>query len=434
MKNKHPIILQAVKLRLERLLLPVFIVGLILTGCSSGMDINRMAVPDYSSEDLNVETDFQIFHTTLDSSRLFIKINTKNLLYTRGSSSGFSARVQVIITPYILGDDSAIKLKGKTIQINDEDADKSVKQLLAATDLYLPDGKEYSISMKITDLNRKRDITKFFLSEKKFPHSRQYFMAAESDVTIPMFSDRITSGKAYIIKTNAAKSGKVYVRYYQREFSLPPPPFAYYDPPSFNYEPDSVFTMELNSKNEFRMVAGDRGFYHFQADPEQKQGFTLFTGSEDHPEVTVVDQLVEPFRYLVSSREFSSVIKGEEKKRIIEDFWMEWCGNKERARSAIEAYYLRVEEANKHFSSHVDGWKSDRGLVYIVYGKPNKVYRSSSVETWIYGEENNPMSITFNFIKVINPFTVNDFRLNREDYYKPTWYRSLEAWRNGRVY
>jgi GWxTD domain-containing protein len=192
--------------------------------------------------------------------------------------------------------------------------------------------------------------------------------------------------------------------------------------------------MELNSKNEFRMVAGDRGFYHIQADPDQKQGFTLFTGVEDHPEVTQVSQLVEPFRYLVSSKEYTRVTNDGETKQAIEKFWLSWCGNKERARSAIEAYYQRVEEANKYFSSHVEGWKSDRGLVYIVYGKPNKVYRSSTVETWIYGEENNPMSITFNFTKVINPFTANDFRLNREDYYKPTWYRSLEAWRNGRVY
>lgn len=420
--------------RARLLLLPVVAAGLIVAGCSQGASLSRTAIADYSAEDLNVDTEFQIFHTSLDSSQLFIKLSTQNLLYTRGSSSGFSARVQVVITPYILGDDSAIKLKGKTIQINDEDAEKSVKELLASTDLYLPDGKEYSIRMKITDLNRKRDITKFFLSEKKFPYSRQYFMAAEKDVSIPMFDDRITPGKAYIIKTNASKSGEVHVRYYDREFPLPPPPFAYHNPSTFDYEPDSIFTMKLNSKNEFRMVAGGKGFYHFQTDPGQKQGFTLFISEEYHPEITKADQLVKPFRYLVSSKEYAAVSQAEAKKRSIEEFWLNWCGNKDRAREAIEAYYQRVEEANKHFSSHVEGWKSDRGLVYIVYGKPNKVYRSSTLETWIYGEENNPMSITFNFSKVINPFTVNDFRLNREDYYKPTWYRSLEAWRNGRVY
>lgn len=405
------------------------------TACSGGDDITRTAVMDYSSEDLHVDTDFQIFHTSADSSRIFFKLNTRNLLYTRTASNRFSARIEIKVTPYIMDDDHKIKLKSKTIHVIDDDNDKEIKDLLAATDLYLPDQHSYNLSVQITDLNLKRDITKFFRTEKNSPHSRHFFLATElEDERIPIFGDRIEARSTVQLTTNASASGIVHVKYYNRYFPLPPPPFAYYEPKSFDYEPDSTFTVMLGPDNKAKFRAGKNGFYHFQIDPEQREGFTLFVAEPFFPEVSEIEHLIDPFRYVVSSKEYAALINHSEKKRKLESYWLDWCGNKERARSSIEAYYSRVEQANKYFSSHTEGWKSDRGLVYVVYGKPNKVYRSSTLETWIYGEESNPMSISFNFIKVINPFTSNDFRLNREEFYKPTWYRSLEAWRNGRVY
>ncbi|MCA1762012.1 MAG: hypothetical protein LC664_03295, partial [Flavobacteriales bacterium] len=72
--------------------------------------------------------------------------------------------------------------------------------------------------------------------------------------------------------------------------------------------------------------------------------------------------------------------------------------------------------------------------IYIIYGEPNKIYRTSKAENWIYGEENNPLSLSFDFVKVINPFTDNDYRLLRNDTYKPSYHRSVNAWRDGRIY
>jgi GWxTD domain-containing protein len=389
---------------------------------------------DYTVEELSIETSFQVFHASKDSSRIFIKLNTKNLLYTRTNNDGFTARARIILTPYILDDDHAIKLKPIALQLKDDDDLKAIKDLLVSSMIYLPDNRSYNIQVKIIDMNKQRDMTKTLLTEKRYTHSREFFMAAHHDMRIPIFGDRISPFETVVLKTNVSHTGIIHVQYYERNFPLPPPPFSYHEPKSFDYSPDSSFTLMLDPWNKVMFTASDKGFYHFQVDPSQRDGFTLFVSNVDHPEVTELQQMIDPFRYLVSSKEYSNIIKDESQKFRLESYWLDWCGNKERARSSIKAYYTRVEEANRHFSSHVDGWQSDRGLIYIVYGKPNKVYRSSNVETWIYGEENNPMSITFNFTKVINPFTQNDFRLNREEYYKPTWYRSLEAWRNGRVY
>ncbi len=118
----------------------------------------------------------------------------------------------------------------------------------------------------------------------------------------------------------------------------------------------------------------------------------------------------------------------------IERFWIDAAGDRERAREAIRIYYGRVETANRFFTSVVEGWRSDRGLVNIIFGTPTSIYKSDLSETWIYGEENNLMSLTFTFVKGKSAFSDNDLVLNRDPLLKGAWYRNVESWRNGRVY
>jgi hypothetical protein len=62
------------------------------------------------------------------------------------------------------------------------------------------------------------------------------------------------------------------------------------------------------------------------------------------------------------------------------------------------------------------------------------VRRNPQSETWVYGEENNMMSLTFNFHKRGGVFTDNDYQLDRDPVFKGAWYRNVESWRNGRIY
>ena len=81
-----------------------------------------------------------------------------------------------------------------------------------------------------------------------------------------------------------------------------------------------------------------------------------------------------------------------------------------------------------------EGWKTDRGIIYTIYGAPDKVYRSSSGETWVYGDENSNLSYLFNFGRVNNPFSAEDYALDRSGTYRYGWGQAIESWRNGHVY
>ena len=120
-------------------------------------------------------------------------------------------------------------------------------------------------------------------------------------------------------------------------------------------------------------------------------------------------------------------------RKAVERFWLDAAGSKDRARSAIRAYYERVENANRYFTSFVEGWRTDRGLVHIIFGTPNTIHKTAQGEAWIYGEETNLMSLTFRFKQRDLPFTDNDLQLERDPMLKGAWYRNVESWRNGRI-
>ncbi len=76
-------------------------------------------------------------------------------------------------------------------------------------------------------------------------------------------------------------------------------------------------------------------------------------------------------------------------------FWKKRDPNPNTPRNEkMEEYYARVDYANKHFSHYIDGWRTDMGMVYIMFGAPNNVDRhpfdldAKPYEIWAYYDLN----------------------------------------------
>src|SRR5262245_35730356 len=64
----------------------------------------------------------------------------------------------------------------------------------------------------------------------------------------------------------------------------------------------------------------------------------------------------------------------EEREQFIETIWRNRDPNPDTEENEYrEAYYERLAYANEHFSSGIPGFKTDRGRVYLKYGKPNEI-------------------------------------------------------------
>jgi len=126
--------------------------------------------------------------------------------------------------------------------------------------------------------------------------------------------------------------------------------------------------------------------------------------------------------------------RNENQKLAVDNFWINTAGSIDKARELIRIYYNRVFYANYFFVSYKEGWKTDRGMIYIIYGPPDVLYKNDEEERWIYRNSKGTENISFTFRKVENPFTQNDFVLNRSDELDSRWGEAISSWRNGLIF
>jgi GWxTD domain-containing protein len=112
-----------------------------------------------------------------------------------------------------------------------------------------------------------------------------------------------------------------------------------------------------------------------------------------------LDLAISQLRYIATDAELSYIKEGatpeERQKRFIE-YWKKKDPNPNTPRNEkMEQYYAKVEYANKHFSHYVEGWRTDMGMVFIIFGAPNSVDRhpfevdSKPYEVWSYYDLNH---------------------------------------------
>src|ERR1022692_3795435 len=71
---------------------------------------------------------------------------------------------------------------------------------------------------------------------------------------------------------------------------------------------------------------------------------------------------------------FRQLSNDEERDNFIEAFWQRRDPTPDTEENEYkEEHYQRIAYANEHFAAGVPGWKTDRGRIYIVYGKADEV-------------------------------------------------------------
>jgi GWxTD domain-containing protein len=87
--------------------------------------------------------------------------------------------------------------------------------------------------------------------------------------------------------------------------------------------------------------------------------------------------LSEDVVYIISDEErdaFKRLSNDEERDNFIEQFWLRRDPTPDTVENEFkEEHYERIAYANEHFPAGVPGWKTDRGKMYIMYGKPDEI-------------------------------------------------------------
>ena len=135
---------------------------------------------------------------------------------------------------------------------------------------------------------------------------------------------------------------------------------------------------------------------------------------------------IEQLQYIANAEDVDQINEAttdeEQRKRFLE-FWRRRDPNPNTVRNeAMEEYYAKVEYANAHFQHYIEGWRTDMGMVYIIFGAPNNVDRhpfdldAKPFEVWSYYDLNH--QFTF-----VDQTGFGDYRLTT-----PIW----EVWQRPR--
>lgn len=120
--------------------------------------------------------------------------------------------------------------------------------------------------------------------------------------------------------------------------------------------------------------------------------------------------LDEEVNYLITNQEkavFLSLTSNQDRDHFIETFWAIRNPDPNSPTNTFrEEHYRRLEYANTHFGSlaALDGWSTDRGMVYITLGAPQqkRAYLNARelkpIETWFYQDPASALSPYFSVL------------------------------------
>lgn len=263
-----------------------------------------------------------------------------------------------------------------------------------------------------------------------FSGFNHYFEVPLSSINLVDFVIRNTTVEInnYLKPDTYQTNEDITVFYYNHKFSPAIPPMVTKAPlPEKSLKIDSIFRWKKNTP----LNLNNTGLYYFQTDTTTTIGRGIILTHKYFPQLATLDQLKEPLIYITTSEERQN-IEQITTKAAFDQFWLELTESPERARSIIREFYNRVETANKWFTSFKEGWKTDPGMIYIIFGTPDEVIKKDQSETWVYLSDSNLPKIKFEFIRSNNIFSSTYYSLIRDKNYSNSWFRAIDLWRKSR--
>ena len=134
-----------------------------------------------------------------------------------------------------------------------------------------------------------------------------------------------------------------------------------------------------------------------------------------------IDEAIRQLRYIAYQDEIDKIKDAEtteEKKERFEQFWNKKDPSPSTERNeAFQEYYSRIAFANRNFKSYTDGWMTDKGMVYVIFGPPYSVDKRSNYgdgrvyEIWRYRDNREFVFVDnsgFGDFRLVRPMTISE--------------------------
>lgn len=245
-----------------------------------------------------------------------------------------------------------------------------------------------------------------------------------------LFGNYVNSDDFYSIISETNPETKLKFDYYKFTEYVNVPPYYTASNHAQLKTPDSTFVYSQGDNVKFP----NQGLYVMRTTSQTTGGLCLINVGKYFPQIKTVSSMLEPLKILTTNKEYNEIKNSANHKYAIDNFWLSKSKSQKFAKEQIRVFYNRVSLANDYFTEDKEGWKTDRGMIYVMLGPPSVVNINATGEEWIYGENPDVAGILFIFDKVNNQISGTAMALRRDNNYQSVWAQALQTWKNGRIF
>ncbi len=409
-------------------ILNLIITGLFLISLAGCISTNRLTTINYADFLNPSQEDNPFRHTLLHENDsitlLIVETDMNKLKYKKKDNSDkliAKYKIEFQIYPDITSNSVA---DSNSVYFEDSVYFAANRRQTHQVKMELPSGQTHFVNIQMTDLHSGKRYNRFHEIAKNSEDALNYLTKnASGNIHYPDYK-RFYDRYRFSYRDNL-KIGLIALRFDIEKARLASPPFADPSQPDSGFQADDTLFLEqgiLNTQNR-------RGFYLIRRKNSNHGGKGFLLLNEDFPKPAGNNSFIAPLRYITTNREFMKMRYAPDKLMAKKSFWQDATNDFDRAYERMNEYDRRIILANTYFSSYKEGWKTDRGMIFIIFGKPTSILKYEEQEKWIYNEEQG-RQLTFVFKKQASPFAVSDYFLERKESYRIPWYQQVETWKN----
>ena len=385
---------------------------------------------------------FNVYNESDDQSLLTVKFFDADLFFSEANPQGIPL-ASILITIKLFDITQGRTLSDTTSSSLSIAKEKGRQEYIYYFPIRVEPGVKYVAEIKILDRLRFK-VAQTFVPFNTLSYNNKYNFRIQGHFGKNELFNPVLRANEYInLIYSRGYIDSLYISYFHPFKELPDPPSMLLPEKVLDYEPEEVLAIAYS--DTLPLMFPREGIYLFTTGRDTTEGFTVLNLGRTYPSMTQPEEMIEPLGYLASPAEVEGLRSAVKPKVALDDFWISCGGNIDRARELIRIYYTRALYSNYYFTSYKEGWRSERGMIYIIYGPPDKVYKSNDEESWGYKKPRvksrwggrfsvKEEYMYFNFKKRENNFSDNDYYLSRSETLVTLWDQAIASWRKGIVF
>jgi GWxTD domain-containing protein len=342
---------------------------------------------------------------------LYIELPLENLMFKKSAASDrYDALVEYNVTIKNSADEIKVNQTYDETITNTKSEQKILNEKSSSTlkNYVLPSGK-YKIIFTFRDRSNSTEITKEYSITVKNPLTENLLL---SDILLLSDYKENTGGEKEIVPLISGNVGMLnnFYLFYEARYKGTDTISKTYKVKFVDDKDKRVFdttfylTIKPGMNDIVNKIANDKYYIG-------NYKLTVYDGTDvvdnkaffykwmDMPvNIRDLDKAVEQMKYIASSDELDYIKNGKTREEKLKRFLKFWKDNDPTPNTPknelMNVYYTRVKIATERYSHYVDGWKTDMGMVYIIFGTPGNVDRhpfemdSKPYEIWTYYDIN----------------------------------------------